>query len=41
MRITDLLHASHPFPSLEIIPPLGGISKNELLENIAPLMEFK
>ena len=41
MRITDLLHTSHPFPSLEIIPPLGGISKNELLENIAPLMEFK
>ena len=41
MRITDLLHASHPFPSLEIVPPLGGISKNELLENIAPLMEFK
>ena len=41
MRITDLLDASHPFPSLEIVPPLGGISKNELLENIAPLMEFK
>ena len=41
MRIIDLLHASHPFPSLEIVPPLGGISKNELLENIAPLMEFK
>ena len=41
MRITNLLHASHPFPSLEIVPPLGGISKNELLENIAPLMEFK
>ena len=41
MRITDLLHASHPFPSLEIVPPRGGISKNELLENIAPLMEFK
>ena len=41
MRITDLLHASHPFPSLEIVPPVGGISKNELLENIAPLMEFK
>ena len=41
MRITDLLHTTHPFPSLEIVPPLGGISKNELLENIAPLMEFK
>ena len=41
MRITDLLNTSHPFPSLEIIPPLSGISKDELLENIAPLMEFK
>ena len=41
MRITDLLNTSHPFPSLEIVPPLSGISKDELLENIAPLMEFK
>lgn len=41
MRITDLLDARHPFPSLEIIPPLGGITKDELLGNIAPLMEFK
>ena len=41
MRITDLLDASHPFPSLEVIPPLGGIAKDQLLENIAPLMEFK
>ena len=42
MRITELLKASHhPFPSLEIVPPLGGMSKNELLDNIAPLMEFK
>ena len=41
MRITELLDASHPFPSLEIVPPLSGISKNELLDNIAPLMEFK
>ena len=41
MRITDFLDPSHPFPSLEIIPPLGGIAKDELLENIAPLMEFK
>ena len=41
MRITELLDARHPFPSLEIIPPLSGISKNQLLESIAPLMEFK
>ena len=41
MKITDFLDARHPFPSLEIVPPLGGISKDELLENIAPLMEFK
>ena len=41
MRITDFLDARHPFPSLEIIPPQSGIVKDELLENIAPLMEFK
>ena len=41
MRITELLDARHPFPSLEIVPPLSGISKNQLLESIAPLMEFK
>ena len=41
MRITDLLDPRHPFPSLEIVPPLGGMSKEQLLENIAPLMEFK
>ena len=41
MRITELLDASHPFPSLEIIPPLNGLTKDQLLESIAPLMEFK
>ena len=41
MRITDLLDPRHPFPSLEIVPPLGGITQDELLGNIAPLMEFK
>ena len=28
------------FPSLEIVPPLRGMTKNELLESIAPFMEF-
>ena len=41
MRITDFLDARHPFPTLEIIPPQSGIVKDELLDNIAPLMEFK
>ena len=41
MRITDFLDPRHPFPSLEIVPPLGGMSKEQLLDNIAPLMEFK
>ena len=41
MRITDFLDPRHPFPSLEIVPPLSGISKDQLLDNIAPLMEFK
>ena len=29
-----------PFPSLEIVPPLKGITKSELLDSIQPLMEF-
>ncbi|MBQ9659973.1 MAG: methylenetetrahydrofolate reductase [Bacteroidales bacterium] len=29
-----------PFPSLEIVPPLNGITKAELLESIRPLLEF-
>ena len=41
MRITDFLDPRHPFPSLEIVPPLSGIAKEQLLDNIAPLMEFK
>ena len=41
MRITDFLNPRHPFPSLEIVPPLSGIAKDELLDSIAPLMEFK
>ncbi len=41
MKITDMLRSgAAPFPSLEIVPPLSGIGKDELLESIAPLMEF-
>ncbi|MCR4860489.1 MAG: methylenetetrahydrofolate reductase [Bacteroidales bacterium] len=29
-----------PFPSLEIVPPLKGITKTELLDSIRPFMEF-
>ena len=29
-----------PFPSLEIVPPLKGITKAELLDSIRPLLEF-
>lgn len=41
MKVSDIL-ASSPkaFPSLEIVPPLRGMTKNELLESIAPFMEF-
>ncbi|MGM9747327.1 MAG: methylenetetrahydrofolate reductase [NAD(P)H], partial [Candidatus Cryptobacteroides sp.] len=28
------------FPSLEIVPPLKGMSKAELVESIRPFMEF-
>ena len=41
MKISEILRTSTaPFPSLEIVPPLQGITKNALLESIAPLMEF-
>lgn len=29
-----------PFPSLEIVPPIKGITKTELLDSIHPFMEF-
>ena len=41
MKITDILQSSgKPFPSLEIVPPLNGIRKDELLARIGQLMEF-
>lgn len=42
MKISDILADSRKaFPSIEIVPPLKGITKEELLESIAPFMEFK
>ena len=41
MRITDLFSSGHPFPSLEIVPPLSGITQRELLDSIRPLMDFQ
>ena len=41
MKISEILASSaKAFPSLEIVPPLRGITKDELLESIAPFMEF-
>ena len=41
MKISDRLRSGvAPFPSLEIVPPMSGISKEQLLDSIAPLMEF-
>ena len=41
MKVTDILSAStKAYPSLEIVPPMRGMTKNELLESIAPFMEF-
>ena len=42
MKVSEILATStKAFPSLEIVPPLRGLTKNELLESIAPFMEFK
>ncbi len=41
MKIRDILKESRePFPSLEIVPPLKGITNKELIESIRPFMEF-
>lgn len=41
MKIIDIISAQHkPFASLEIVPPLKGVSKDELLDSIRPFMEF-
>lgn len=41
MKVSEILAQSKKvFPSLEIVPPLRGMTKNELLESIAPFMEF-
>ena len=42
MKISDILSAGKkPFPSIEIVPPLKGITKAQLLDSIRPFMEFK
>ena len=41
MKVSEILATStKAYPSIEIVPPLRGITKNELLESIAPFMEF-
>lgn len=41
MKITEILNESKkPFPSIEIVPPLNGMSKDELLGTICSFMEF-
>ena len=42
MKISEILAGSKKaYPSIEIVPPLRGVTKQELLESIAPFMEFK
>ena len=41
MKISEMLKGSaKPFPSLEIVPPLNGIRKDQLLTTIGQFMEF-
>lgn len=41
MKISEILNESKkPFPSIEIVPPLNGMSKDELLGTIRSFMEF-
>mgnify|MGYP003293431961 FL=1 len=42
MKVSEILATStKAFPSIEIVPPLRGITNEGLLESIAPFMEFK
>ena len=42
MKVSEILAGSpKAFPSIEIVPPLRGITKDELLDSIAPFMEFR
>ena len=42
MKISEILSTSvRPFASLEIVPPLKGMTKSELLDSIRPFMEFR
>lgn len=41
MKISEILASSNKaYPSIEIVPPMRGLTKEELLKNIAPFMEF-
>ena len=41
MKISEILaNSTKAYPSLEIVPPLRGLTKHELIESIAPFMEF-
>lgn len=41
MKIKDIISSQkEQFPSLEIVPPLKGVTKVELLDSIRPFMEF-
>lgn len=41
MKITDILKDSkRPFPSIEIVPPLNGMTKDELIGTVRNFMEF-
>lgn len=41
MKIKDIISSqTKAFPSLEIVPPLKGVTKIELLDSIRPFMEF-
>ena len=42
MKIKDIISSrKDPFASIEIVPPLKGVTKAELLDSIRPFMEFK
>ena len=41
MKVSEILSSGKRFASLEIVPPLKGVTKEELLASIRPFMEFE
>lgn len=40
MKLSEILAQNKKFASIEIVPPLKGVDKNQLIESVRPFIEF-